>query len=537
MTAKSAGPPIPTVPAASPPRSRRIIFILLFAAAALYYGRVIYSSSFQVEGRRYFCLMDDAMISMRYAKNLASGSGLTWNPGEAPVEGFSNPAWVFLMALFHLFPIPPETMSLCIQVCGAFLLIVNLFLVGAVARRIAPGRILPEALAVALTLTYLPLTVSAQEGLEQCLAVVLLDWAVLEALTGLDEGRLNRRVYVILGCALWVRMDLLIPFLVIWLVLLWGDAARRRAHFIAGAGAAMISLGLQTAARLLYFGQWLPNTYYLKMTGYPLLLRFSRGAWDCLLFLLGLNPLLVVLALMVVRPWRSARTALLAALPAGQIAYHVYVGGDIVLSRFLVIAIPAYFILLSLAIGRLAAGGAGGSSRWMKAGAVALIPIAILTSSGIHDMESARLWLGDPEVFAAQPLVHDNSQHVRRSLEAGRLITPAAKVAVTWAGVQGYFIHAAIIDLLGINDPVIARLPARVPKGPGRWTTYYPGHMKWDYAHSIGDLRPDVILEFWGESAELAPYLDKDYQVVNRWEYPMWVRRDSPSIRRGALQP
>ena len=537
MTAKSAGSFVPSAPAASPKRSRRIYCILLLMTAALYYGRFIYSSSFKVEGRRYFCLMDDAMISMRYANHLASGSGLTWNPGEAPVEGFSNPAWVFLMALFHFFPIPPEMMSLCIQVCGALLLIVNLFLVGAVARRLAPGRILPEELSVVLTFAYLPLTVSAQEGLEQCLAVVLISWAMLEAMKGLDEGRMNLRVYLIMGCALWVRMDLLIPLLVIWLVLMRGDAARRRAHFIAGAGAAMISLGMQTAARLLYFGQWLPNTYYLKMTGYPLLLRFSRGGLDFLFFLWSLNPLLVILAFVVVRPWRSMRTALLAALPAGQIVYHIYVGGDIVLSRFLVIAVPAFFILLSLAIGQLVREGAGGSRRWLKMGGMALIPVALLASGGIHDMETARLWLGDPEAFAAQPLVHDNSQHVRRALEVGRLIMPGARVAVTWAGVQGYFIHAPVIDLLGINDPVIARLPARVPEGSRRWTAYYPGHMKWDYAHSIGDLRPDVILEFWGESAEIAPYFERDYKAVNLWEYPMWVRCDSPHIRRGMLQP
>jgi hypothetical protein len=61
--------------------------------------------------------------------------------------------------------------------------------------------------------------------------------------------------------------------------------------------------------------------------------------------------------------------------------------------------------------------------------------------------------------------------------------------------------------------------------------------MKWDYAHSIGDLRPDVILEFWGESAEIAPYFERDYKAVNLWEYPMWVRCDSPHIRRGMLQP
>ena len=42
------------------------------------------------QGRAAF---DDAYISFRYAMNLVSGDGLTFNPGFA-VEGYSNLAWV-----------------------------------------------------------------------------------------------------------------------------------------------------------------------------------------------------------------------------------------------------------------------------------------------------------------------------------------------------------------------------------------------------------------------------------------------------------
>jgi hypothetical protein len=51
-------------------------------------------------------ILDDAAISFVYARNLAFGFGLTAQPGTAPVEAFSNPAWVGFMALFfklHLF--------------------------------------------------------------------------------------------------------------------------------------------------------------------------------------------------------------------------------------------------------------------------------------------------------------------------------------------------------------------------------------------------------------------------------------------------
>jgi len=44
-------------------------------------------------------MVDDAGISMAYAVNLAHGYGLVSQAGRTPVEGFSNPAWVVLLAV------------------------------------------------------------------------------------------------------------------------------------------------------------------------------------------------------------------------------------------------------------------------------------------------------------------------------------------------------------------------------------------------------------------------------------------------------
>ena len=37
---------------------------------------------------RWTC--DDAFVSFRYAENLINGYGLVFNPGEPPVEGYTN---------------------------------------------------------------------------------------------------------------------------------------------------------------------------------------------------------------------------------------------------------------------------------------------------------------------------------------------------------------------------------------------------------------------------------------------------------------
>jgi hypothetical protein len=43
-------------------------------------------------------IAEDAFISFRYARNWVNGAGLVWNPGEAPVEGYTNFLWVALAA-------------------------------------------------------------------------------------------------------------------------------------------------------------------------------------------------------------------------------------------------------------------------------------------------------------------------------------------------------------------------------------------------------------------------------------------------------
>jgi len=44
-----------------------------------------------------FLVCDDAFISFRYARHLAEGQGLVWNPEER-VEGYTNFLWVLVLA-------------------------------------------------------------------------------------------------------------------------------------------------------------------------------------------------------------------------------------------------------------------------------------------------------------------------------------------------------------------------------------------------------------------------------------------------------
>src|SRR4030095_14589299 len=79
-------------------------------------------STFTANGHLYFTLFDDAMISMRYARNLADGHGLLWNPGQPAVEGYTNFLWTLWMAALHLLPVTEPKIGLGVMVTGVALL-------------------------------------------------------------------------------------------------------------------------------------------------------------------------------------------------------------------------------------------------------------------------------------------------------------------------------------------------------------------------------------------------------------------------------
>ena len=57
-----------------------------------------------------------------------------------------------------------------------------------------------------------------------------------------------------------------------------------------------------------------------------------------------------------------------------------------------------------------------------------------------------------------------------------------------------------------------------------------PGHMKWDYDYSIGQLKPDVVVQLWGDSQPAEKYIDQYYTIVEVNDMLFSVLSDSPNI-------
>ena len=517
---------------------RNILFALLALGYLFYCQRYIAATRFEIEGKTYYVLFDDAMISMRYAYNLAHGNGLVWNPGER-VEGITNPLWTGVMALIHLLPVGLNETGLYIQILGASLLTLNLFLVRKLVEAFSNDLFVMLS-AVALTAFYAPLNSFGLLGMEVSLLTLTLTGAVLLAVK--SENRFNVWVYVLLAASTLVRFDMAVPYLVFLGILFWTQKENRKAHLVWGLGLLILFLGGQSLARYAYYGEWLPNTYYLKVEGWNMTLRLLRGMYAFVQFAYFHNWVLFLLPLTIFIFRRDWKVTLLFCLLAGQIAYSVYVGGDAWenhggANRYIVIAMPLYFIGLSWAAVELlkhASISLGLKQQnltelgWRSVFLI-LFAFSLLTFNALlGEWKSIERWN-----LARRPdYVAGNDRNLRIAISLEKITKPGASVAVVGAGTIPYLLpDRYAIDILGKADPYIAHQNVRTPMGIPDIPNMRPGHMKWDYAYTIGELKPDVIVSLWeNTSDEAAPYMgDYDFVAIGP-KVKVFLRRGSTNI-------
>ncbi|MBK9206985.1 MAG: hypothetical protein IPL71_01215 [Anaerolineales bacterium] len=136
--------------------------------------------------------------------------------------------------------------------------------------------------------------------------------------------------------------------------------------------------------------------------------------------------------------------------------------------------------------------------------------------------------------FARRPdYVAGSDRNLQVALSIENITTPGASVAVIGAGTIPYLLpDRYAIDILGKADPYIAHQNVRTPMSIVDVPSMRPGHMKWDYAYTFGELKPDVIVSIWeGTNAEAAPYLEKDYVYAVIGEgIKVYLLKDSPNI-------
>lgn len=422
--------------------ARSLLLALLIAAA----GWMAWLAVYQV---------DDAFIVYRYARSLGRGDGFVFNPGER-VEGVTCFLWAVALAPLSAAGLPLP------RVARALTAIAGLGCLVLVARRHAEseGR---HRLALRDLLAPLLLASSPAFAYWSVGALETVPYALLLTLAARRHASEERSgggwvSAAWLGVAGLVRPET--PLIVAALAL---DRARALGAVAAArwVGVFVAVVGPFLVFRRLYFGVWLPNTYYAK-TGAPFSALVARGSsylGACLASTVpsfGASGVAVVvsgalvLVALVLFAWRSPALRTEALVVIAVAAAVVVEGGDwMVLDRFWVPALPCLAVIAGAALFHL--------SSWHRAGAVAatLLAVAIVasgTSRGIRERDGG-------QGLRVNALGY---RHAHR--EIARVLNERAAagdaVALMDVGMIGWYAdRLRVFDITGLTDRDIAHAP------------------------------------------------------------------------------
>ena len=494
----------------------------------------IYHSSFVgIDGRRYFCLIDDAMISMRYAWNLSHGLGLVWNPGEY-VEGYTNPLMTLIMALPTL-AFDKVGAVLTVQILNIGFMLVNAYLVMLIADHLLSGweeryRRLFLALAFLCALSYYPLVYWSLMGMETGLVAVLLSLSILSALRYARDQRPAQGVLisVSLGLAFLTRPDTVVLAVPVFAYAFLAGRKSERSpswRFLVGlVGLYVVFVVGQELFRWGYYGEWLPNTYTLKVSNIPLSSRIDNGTRFVTSFLKEVYVLLILVGAGLILAFRREKLFLVSVFVV-LVCYQVWAGGDF--SNYWRLLSPVMAIMLVLGVHEILMALQYLSERAgvrrdfpSNPGFLQRYVVGLLACELVLGM----LWSVNsrflPEIAMLRDFdqVRTNEGRINIALTIERFTTPGATVGVFDAGAIPYYTGRPAIDFLGKADPRIARLapdPSGLPMKQGfERQIYYPGHNKYDLEYSIKELRPTYARGFvWGGQNVLV-WAQSEYVMV-----------------------
>lgn len=302
----------------------------------------------------YWFLTDDAFISFRYARNLAQGHGLVFNPGQEPVEGYTNFLWVLLLALFDLAGLPPERVANLLSLlatAGLWWLVARASWRGGLER--PAWIVLFPPLALAATRS---VAVWSTSGLETRFFELFV---VAGALRLVWEVRSEERgvpvaipwAAVLFALATLTRPDgLLIGGCGLGAALAWLRLqGRLRPAYLGGAVCALgAPVGAHYLFRFLYYHAWLPNTYYAKVSG----TWWGMGGSYLAMFALEYGVVLWIpfLVAAVVLHWRAGSLPVPLIFGAVVLPHALYIasiGGDHFEFRPLDLYFPLAFLLVA----------------------------------------------------------------------------------------------------------------------------------------------------------------------------------------------
>lgn len=432
------------------PQENRNKDLWIFLAALIPY--IILTASF-------WFVTDDAYISFRYARNLASGEGLCFNPGEEPpVEGFSNVLWTAAMAGSEALDIDPALAAPWISFALGSTLLWLLF------------RTLRHDLGLSRTASLLGMLCAALSPAYAVWSTGGLETMLFAFLLFMTYRQLNRNQLVTAGILAGL-MSLTRPEGILWAVglavlflLIRKKTWKETAVYLL----CMLALFLPYLVfRWVYFGYPMANTLYAKsaLSGMTLHRGFNYTAT----YLLGtVTPLLTVLVIPLVM--KRNRTVSLMCL--AFVAYSIVSGGDFMaMGRFLAPSVPFFAMAAALLLDRYFVRRRALTVLGALLISLQLLPLLELGPiKALHFRWNSREPVTEMAHWRLMKRNVENWSLLGRALET--CTEPGDSYVAVAIGAVGYFSNCVILDRCGLADLEVAH---RSPDGTGRFSA---GHDK-----------------------------------------------------------
>lgn len=440
---------------------------------------------------------DDAYISYRYAKSFAEGRGLVYNSGER-VEGYSNFLYVLLMSLGHLILGGKSVYSVSITLNILFIAMAFFVFYKYIQRQLGDTMAVTGIFLLACCPS---VWIWVGAGTETVLVLLIQIGIWIKVQKIADDQKSNDLIIlnILIVLSVLARADgFILPIIAIVYLLL--KRRIRAALYVSTALVAVVTTYFTW--RYSYYGYFLPNTYYVKVSG-PLMARLEyairqlyeialeQGLLVYLLVLLG--GMFLVLRNLIRNGEQNLLDIRFNTLFGNVwLIYWIYIGGDHFKERFLIIMFPlGIFGLLKLFEGSL-------NKR-------TLIFIVFLVL--LFQLECL---LSDRRFDYSFPKYD-------RRIVLGKFLGekyPGKTLATGAAGKIPYFSGLRTIDMLGLNDEYIGH----------KETDYFfePGHNKHDLEYVLlkkpdimhiwimPNMYPDLIKEKYGKNYRLRYLVNKN---------------------------
>ncbi len=455
---------------------------------------------------------DDAFISFRYARNLASGNGLVFNPGER-VEGYTNFLWVMLIAVSYPFVDPLLASKGLGLICTIILLIHFSFFLFRLHKSACLFPIIFTALNTSLIIW-------SMRGLETNMFIMFMWLSYASAATATRNS--DDRFFVFHGLmtalAVLTRPEGLLAFMFLPIMIGINRKALLSRRIVISAAAAASMIIPYLIWKQIYFGTVIPNTFYVKTgASIPVIWRglaYIIQGWgipESLLLILTFSGLFFYKD----RSLHVYRIHL--ALSLFVFIFMVYilaVGGDSLgPDRFLAPLIP--FISAGAFLGILQICQRFNKSYVLVLATMIGVTLALWNATPILDFYRS------PDIFSFE------KEALHRGTIVGRCLaehtSPDQSIATSIIGRIPYYSNLYTMDVFGLIDPYIAR--QHVP-GMG---TGAAGHEKSDWEYTLSR-KPDFIT---GQELIAAPPPEPDWLRRIR----ISVHGDSPPLNVGIPRP